>query len=137
MNNLSLSRVAVCGLVVFLGAGCGASLPGGASTNTPAAVNQPAGNQTADDNAGATGEKRAITITGSVFNPAGVAVKSGTTVTWTNQDPMPHTVTADDKSWTSEELKTGDSFSHTFTAVGTAYYHCKIHPEMKASVTTE
>jgi plastocyanin len=61
-------------------------------------------------------------------------VARGTTVTWTNQDAMAHTVTADDGSWGSGPLGPGTTYSHVFTSPGTYTYHCAFHPFMTGTV---
>lgn len=60
------------------------------------------------------------------FNPPEIQVQTGDTVTWTNGDPEPHTVTADDGSF-SMLINPGESASHTFTTDGTVPYYCKLH----------
>ena len=67
-------------------------------------------------------------------NPLVVPV--GATVTWSNVDTVPHTVTADDNSFDSNTLNTGQTFSHTFNNAGTFTYFCKIHgkPSMSGTV---
>ena len=69
-----------------------------------------------------------------------VTVTVGTTVTWTNQDGAPHTVTSgspDSKSglWDSGRLSSGNQFSFTFDQPGSFAYYCSIHPYMTATVT--
>jgi plastocyanin len=56
------------------------------------------------------------------------------TVTWSNKDNLPHTVTADDGSFSSGNLNPTDQFSWTFLKPGTYSYHCSYHPWMKATV---
>lgn len=68
------------------------------------------------------------------FGPSTVTVPVGTTVTWINQDDNPHTVTADDGSFTSRGLDNGQQFSHRFDAPGTYGYHCALHPRMTARI---
>lgn len=64
-----------------------------------------------------------------------MSVKSGTTVTWTNDDSVAHTVTSDTGSvLNSSSIAPGQSFSFTFTTPGTYAYHCAIHPGMKATI---
>ena len=75
-----------------------------------------------------------VGIVDFAFDPSSVAVDAGATVTWTNQGPSPHTVTADDGSFDSGTLNAGASFSFTFTSAGTVSYHCSIHPNMVGSV---
>ena len=58
----------------------------------------------------------------------------GTTVEWTNRDPLPHTVTADDKSFDSGLIQPGKVYRHTFTRAGTFNFHCTPHPFMKGVV---
>ena len=76
----------------------------------------------------------AVSISNFAFSPATISVKVGTTVTWTNNDSAPHTITADDGSFDSGEIAQGKSYSHAFSSAGTFTYHCSVHPFMKASV---
>jgi plastocyanin len=76
-----------------------------------------------------------VAISGFAFSPAALTVKVGTTVKWTNQDSVGHTVVADDNSWGSGNLNQGDSFSFAFNTAGTYAYHCGVHPNMKATIT--
>lgn len=75
-----------------------------------------------------------VDIKDYAFQKPAVTVTVGTTVTWTNRDDDPHTVTADDKSFDSKGLGNGDSWSHTFTKPGTYPYHCSAHPFMKGTI---
>jgi plastocyanin len=77
-----------------------------------------------------------ISIKGYAFSSASLTVASGTTVTWTNNDAVTHTVTADDGSFDSGNIAPGATFSHKFSAAGTVNYHCSIHPTMKGSIVT-
>ena len=78
-----------------------------------------------------------MTISDFQFSPASVTVNVGGTVTWTNNGPSTHTVTADDGSFDSGNLNAGKTFSHTFQTAGTFSYHCTIHPFMKAEVVVQ
>ncbi len=71
------------------------------------------------------------------FSPMTITVAAGTTVVWTNDSSAPHTVTADDGSWSSNVLNHGGTYSRTFTAPGTYTYHCSIHPYMLGAVVVE
>jgi len=77
-----------------------------------------------------------VSINDFAFTPSPVTVTAGSTVTWTNnQSGVAHTVTADDGSFDSGRLGTGQTFSMTFSAAGTVAYHCSIHPFMHGTIT--
>jgi amicyanin len=71
------------------------------------------------------------------FAPQQVTVKAGTTVTWINDDDVPHTVASSTKLFKSKTLDTKDSFSFTFTTPGTYEYFCSLHPHMTGAVVVE
>ena len=76
-----------------------------------------------------------VGIQSYAFSPGTIRVVIGVnnTVTWTNHDPVAHTVTADGSSF-NDTLSAGATYTHTFTAVGTFAYHCTIHTYMKGTV---
>src|SRR5258705_5971064 len=69
-------------------------------------------------------KKVSATIAGFSFQPSSITVSVGDTITWTNNDGTPHTVTADDGSFNSGAISPGASFSHTFLSAGTFAYSC-------------
>ncbi len=76
-----------------------------------------------------------VTIQNFAFSPGALTVAPGATITWTNRDSAPHTVTSDTGAWTdSGTLATGKSFSLTLTKPGTYAYHCAVHPRMTATI---
>jgi plastocyanin len=75
-----------------------------------------------------------VTIQGFAFSPNSITIASGSTVTWTNQDGAPHTVTANDGTWGSGTLRQGGTYSYVFTRPGSYSYYCAIHPYMKGTV---
>ena len=77
----------------------------------------------------------AVTISDFQFTPASLTVPVGTKVTWTNNGPSNHTVTANQGAFDSGALAKGQSFSFTFASAGTFAYHCSIHPFMTGSIT--
>jgi plastocyanin len=87
--------------------------------------------------AGATAQSTSVAIKDFEFGPATITIKVGDTVTWTNNGPSLHTVTADDGSFDSGNVDVGKTFSHTFQSAGTFAYHCTIHPFMKATVIVQ
>jgi plastocyanin len=80
-------------------------------------------------------DARSVGIGDNFFDPPDAAIEQGTTITWTNNGALPHTVTADDGSFDSGVLNPGDSFTVAFDGQGTVTYFCAIHPEMRGSVT--
>ena len=76
-----------------------------------------------------------VTIGDNFFAPPDAAIEPGSTITWTNNGALPHTVTADDGSFDSGMLNPGDSYTVAFDGQGTVTYFCAIHPEMRGSVT--
>src|SRR5690242_10672343 len=73
----------------------------------------------------------AVTIQDFAFTPATVTVAAGGAVQWTNmQAGVQHAVTADDGSFDSGRLGTGQSFSMTVTKAGSFTYHCTVHPSL-------
>ena len=70
------------------------------------------------------------------FSPQSVTVSAGDTVTWRNTTDALHTVTSNSGGeLDSSTIGEGDTFSHTFSAVGTFSYHCTVHSYMMGSVT--
>jgi amicyanin len=78
-----------------------------------------------------------VDISNFTFNPGTVTIQVGDTVTWTNNDAMPHTATSTDEATFDGEMQPGESFSFTFEEEGTFDYFCEIHPDMQASVVVE
>src|SRR5215831_21113947 len=72
------------------------------------------------------------------FGPVSLTVPVGATVTWTNQDDVPHTVVSTDgKDIKSPVLDTDQKFTHTFAQAGTYGYYCSIHPKMIGKVIVQ
>jgi plastocyanin len=70
------------------------------------------------------------------FSPSSFRLVVGVnnTVTFLNQDTATHSVTANDGTFDSGDIKAGGSWSHTFAA-GTYSYHCVYHSYMKGTIT--
>ena len=87
------------------------------------------------------GAVRAQDVTAKIDNftfvPARLTVKAGTTVTWRNEDDIPHTIASAARLFKSKALDTDDSFSFTFTEPGTYEYFCSLHPRMTATIVVE
>jgi len=110
-----------------------------AAAAAPAAANaaavQPQGAVPAAAPAAATSQS--VMIMNYAFSPSSLTVAPGTTVTWTNMDTAPHTVTVTSGpvKFNSPNLQKGDTYSFTFTTAGTYKYYCAVHPDMTAAVT--
>ena len=75
-----------------------------------------------------------VKIQNFAFVPDTMIVKTGTTITWTNVDAAPHTVTDLTGAFGSTNLATNATFKFAFTTPGTFTYHCTVHPMMKNAV---
>ncbi len=81
----------------------------------------------------------------TAYQPNPVQVSIGNTVTWTNDDSQPHTVTSgsngqpDNKFNSSPNfdplMAPGQTFSFTFTQAGDYPYFCMLHPNMVGTVS--
>ena len=74
-----------------------------------------------------TAEPMSVAAVDSAFEPAEVTVPAGTTVVWTNEGQLPHTVTADDEMFDSGTLDPGATFEFTFDTPGEYPYYCRFH----------
>jgi len=75
-----------------------------------------------------------VNVQAFVFDSAEITVPVGTTVTWTNNDPVAHTVTDVDQAWDSGLFEQGGTFLKTFDTPGTYTYYCIPHPIMIGKV---
>ena len=71
------------------------------------------------------------------FEPATLEVAPGDTVTWINQDIVPHTVTGAGERWDSGELAPEGRFIWVVTAEGPMRYECRYHPMMTGELTVD
>jgi plastocyanin len=81
-------------------------------------------------------DEKAITITiGNTSNgyvPTTASVKVGSTVTWTNADTVPHSVSA--AGFNSGDIAPGKTYVRTFTTVGSYDYKDTIYPVMQGTI---
>ena len=73
------------------------------------------------------------------YAPASVNVAKGGKVTWTNSDPVPHTVTSTSvpsgaSSFDSGNMNANATYTVTFNVDGTYLYKCTYHPWMHGTV---
>jgi plastocyanin len=78
-----------------------------------------------------------VKIDNFTFVPQRLTVKAGTTVSWVNEDDIPHAVAATGKEFRSKVLDTDDKFSFTFTTAGRFEYFCSLHPHMTGTIVVE
>ena len=78
-----------------------------------------------------------VKIDNFTFNPPEITVKAGTTITWTNDDDIPHTVVAKELQFRSKALDSEDKFSFTFTTPGVYDYFCSLHPHMVGKIIVQ
>ena len=78
-----------------------------------------------------------VRIVNLAFNPAEVTIATGTTVSWVNDDSVPHTVTSTDGVFDSGIFDPGANFTWTFDQPGSFPYACQIHPQMQGTVVAE
>jgi plastocyanin len=77
---------------------------------------------------------RDVSIDGFAYDPDPLTIEVGDTVTWTNEDPIAHTVTADDGAFDSGSLAGDATFDRTFATAGTFAYHCTVHEAMTGTI---
>ena len=80
------------------------------------------------------------TLTTDAFSPNPIQVSVGSTVTWTNNDSVIHTVnsgTSPTQSglFSSPIMNPQDTFEYTFTEAGEVPYFCMLHPNMVGTVS--
>lgn len=73
-----------------------------------------------------------VAIENFSFNPQQLTISVGTTVTWKNNDDVPHNVVFE--NFSSKELAKDETFSHTFDTKGSYSYSCGIHPSMTGQI---
>ena len=125
LNQKLLRFVAPSSMALLLAAGC--TQQAGYPNITPNDTGLPPA-------ASAQQIKPDVAIDNFTYTPSKITIPVGTTVTWVNHDDVPHTVTANDKSFSSKAMDTDDRFSHKFAAAGTYAYFCAVHKHMTGEV---
>jgi nitrite reductase (NO-forming) len=117
--------------------------------NQTSGTNQTSGGNTTSTGGG--GSVAASIVSGAstkadqAFDPNPIKAKVGDTVTWTNDDSQPHTVTSgsngtpdnkfDSSNGGGSFLTPKQTFSHKFTEAGDYPYYCTVHPTMVGTVS--
>jgi plastocyanin len=83
-----------------------------------------------------------VSMRSMAYAPRELEVAVGTTVTWTNDDPIDHAVAhgtpdtpASERLFASGDFAGGSSFSHTFTEPGTYPVYCSTIGHYQAGMT--
>lgn len=70
------------------------------------------------------------------FVPERVKARVGQKIIWTNNEAVPHNVTArEGADFASDTMRKGDTFEYTPTEAGTIDYVCTIHPGQTGQIT--
>lgn len=87
--------------------------------------------------AGRAPRSHVVQITGFAFVPARVTVAVGDTLTWINEDIVPHTASAARGAWDSGTIAAKGRWTVVVRAGGRVDYQCALHPSMKGTVVIE
>jgi plastocyanin len=115
---------------------------GGSSADAPAKTTKKKKEKKPASGGGAA-QSAKVSLKDIAFNPETVTVKKGGTVTWTNDESVPHDVTKtggpgpDFKSGDSGGMKQGDTFQQLFAKPGEVDYVCTVHSDMKGKVVVK
>jgi plastocyanin len=75
-----------------------------------------------------------VTIKDFSYGPETMVVSVGATTVWRNQDVVPHTATAQDDNWDTDEIAGGAEKAHRFDRPGRYAYRCRYHPNMQGVI---
>ena len=79
-------------------------------------------------------DELSIKIENFSFNPSELTVKPGTTITWENDDDIPHSVVEAGGKFHSKGLDTGEKFTMNLAEAGEVTYFCGLHPHMTGKI---
>ncbi len=75
-----------------------------------------------------------VAIKAFEFDPPQVQARIGDKIRWTNHDLAPHTATADEFGWDTEEITKGESGEIIVTEGMETSYFCVFHQHMKGTI---
>ena len=111
---------------------------GGSSAGTTTTEQTDTG--AAEKPSGGGGGTATVDIKDIQFVPKDITVDAGTTITWTNSDSIPHTVTKEGgpgADFDSGNVDGGGTFEQKFDEAGTVDYVCTIHPGQTGTITVK
>lgn len=74
--------------------------------------------------------RHVVEIRAFSFQPQRTVVSPGDTIVWINRDIVPHTVTADAGTWSSQALEEGEAWEIVLETAAAQSYFCEYHPHM-------
>jgi len=77
-----------------------------------------------------------VVMDGVTYAPRMLTVKRGDTVVWRNNDPYPHTVTAEG-AFDSGSIAAGNEWKYVARTPGVYPYLCTLHPNMTGTLRVE
>jgi plastocyanin len=134
-----LALLIACLAVGLLVAGCGDDDDDGGGGDGGAATQEEQPAQTSDGGGGGGGAQ--VSMQNIQFEPADLTINAGETVTWTNDEAVPHDVDGSGpggnfSSGPEGGMNEGDTYDFTFDEPGTYDYVCRVHaPGMAGTVT--
>jgi plastocyanin len=134
-----LALLVACLAVGLLVAGCGDDDDGGGGGDGGAAAQEEQPAQTSEGGGGGGGAQ--VSMQNIQFEPGDLTINAGETVTWTNDEAVPHDVDGsgpggDFSSGPEGGMNEGDTYEFTFDEPGTYDYVCRVHaPGMAGTVT--
>jgi plastocyanin len=78
-----------------------------------------------------------VAIAGFEFAPSRITVAVGDTVTWVNQDIVPHTASAPAGGWDSGTIASKGRWTVVVREAGRVEYQCALHPSMKGTLVAK
>lgn len=96
---------------------------------------QSLGGYTGDgDGAEGVAETSSVSMSGSQFSPRNIHVDVGTSVLWSNDDTIEHTVTSASDNWEKDsQVESGGETTHTFEESGVYDVYCSYHGDVDLS----
>ncbi len=85
----------------------------------------------------AAGKTHTVRIQGMKFEPERVEAAVGDTITWTNRDVVPHTVTGAGRSLESGTIAPNGKWTYRVRAKGEIAYVCRFHPMMRGALVVK
>jgi len=134
MMRKSHSLAVAIAATLLVATGCSDSGTSDDTANPPTAD---AATDTTNGDEPATGSPAAVSIVDFAYDPAGIEIAVGDTVTFTNEDAATHTATSEEDApvaFDSDDLDEGATTDVTFDEPGDYPYCCSIHEYMKGNI---